>query len=110
MEQGKRTVYIRRKTETGRDRYNEPIIEWGAPTPIRAAIRPLRSVLDAQLYGQRVQRMLMLLYAGLEDITEGTCLCVDVAATDPPDYRVVSVAKWPGHRRLDVERIQDERD
>jgi len=109
IERDKGTVFIRRKTEAGSDAYNEPVAGWEAPEAIRATAQPLRSALDAHVYGLRAERMIAIFYDGPLRVREGDCLCVDAPPEGAPDYRAVSVARWGGYQRIDAERIGDGR-
>ncbi len=105
-ERDKRTLYIRPKVGSEPNAYQEPIPVYGEPVEIRAACQDAGSQVDIQLYGERVKRMLTIYYDGLEQVCEGDGLCIHVAATAPPDYRVVSVAGWD-HQVVQAEKIAD---
>ena len=107
IERDKRTLYLRRRrAET--DAYGEPVPAWGEPVTIRAACQPAAGALDAQIYGKRARGMYVLFFDGLEAVEAGDGLCIHVAATAHPDYRVVAVQGWD-HQRVDAELIPHER-
>ena len=105
-ERDKRTLYLRRR-DFGKDAYGEPFSRWAEPVAIRSACQPSGSTLDASVYGRRIKAMYVLFFDGLEDIREGDGLCIHVASTAHPDYRVVAVQGWD-HRRIDAELIPAE--
>jgi hypothetical protein len=82
---------------------------WGAGTVIRAVIQPLSGQIAANLYGERLTRMKLLLYDGVEVFTEGAGVCVEAAGTASCDYRIVSCEGWAGHQRAHIEWIPESR-
>jgi len=106
IERDKRTLYIRHRVEGEKDDYNEPVpgSKWGPPVTIRAACQPASGSLDAQIYGERAKTMCNIFFDGLEAVAAGDGLCIHVAPTALPDYRVVSVQGWD-HQRIDAEFI-----
>lgn len=82
---------------------------WGAGTTIRAVIQPAQSKLMAEIYGERIKRMKLMLYDGHVAIAEGTGVCVDVLGDQPCDYQVVSAGCWAGHQNITLEWIPEGR-
>lgn len=70
---------------------------WGAATAIRAAVYPAGERLDRRVYGERVERMRLMLYDGAVRLRPGmgVALCGDV-----PQYRIESVEAWSHQRAL----------
>jgi len=104
VERGKRTVYLRARGTSKANPYHEPTPVWGDPVAIRACVQPMSGGLEASAYGQRVADMRLMLYAGIAAIREADGVCVDVPGGAEPDYKVVSVQAWSGHRRIAIER------
>lgn len=104
MERDKRTLFLRARRTNIDNPYHEPVHAWGEPVAVRACVQPLSGGLEATLYGQRVTAMRAMLYDGVAAIREGDGVCVDVPGDTAPDYRVVSVQAWRGHRRVHIER------
>lgn len=102
-ERDRRDVYLRRRGEAALDAYGEPLARWGPPVLMRPIAQPAASVLDMQMYGERVKRMLRLYYDGDIKMREGDGLCIDVSRDQAPDYLVVSAMRWD-QWELDVER------
>ena len=68
---------------------------------LRVAIQPLDDQLSAQVYGERMEDMrLLLTNKPTTLLPKGTGVCVDVAADALPDYRVVSSKPWFTHTRV----------
>lgn len=78
---------------------------WQGPgLAVRAAVYPLSGQLAAQMYGDKLTQMRLMLYDGPETIRPGLGVCVDVPGTQSCDYRVVSVERW-GHQKVTLEWI-----
>ena len=63
-------------------------------TLIQANIYPATGKLQAELYGEKLNYMMNMLYDGPVPIKEGDGICVDVKATESPDYRVESIKRY----------------
>lgn len=86
---------------------NEDAFAWGESHDIRAAIYPAGRELDAQVYGERIGEMRLMLYEGAMALDVGMGVCVE--ATDGvPDYRIIRMEKW-AHTRATLERIPEGR-
>ena len=72
--------------------------KWVGGTPIMAVHQPLSSSIAAQVYGEKVQRMRLLLYDGSEPLVEGLGVCLYVEPDASCDYRIVSVEGWASKR------------
>lgn len=90
----KKPYYLKRKTviednEGGKyPGYEEQAIL------IQANIYPATGKLQAELYGEKLNYMMNMLYDGLIPIKEGDGICVEVQATEAPDYRVESIKRY----------------
>lgn len=60
--------------------------------------------MQAELYGLRLTNILNINYYGTLEITENDGLCIDVEANDEPDYKVISVKKYPKFRLIEAEK------
>lgn len=69
---------------------------------IEANIYPATGKLQAEIYGQRLNYILNMLYAGTEPIKEGDGVCV--YETDKVDYRVISIKNY-SHKLIELEKI-----
>lgn len=106
-ERDKRNVYLRRWAEPIEDKYGDKTRQWGPPVLVRAVVQPAKSLLDMQIYGERVKRMKRLYYDGDIKILEGDGLCIDVAGDQEPDYMVLSAMAWD-HVEVDAERQKEQ--
>lgn len=100
----KKTYYLKRKTliednEGGKyPGYLEKSIE------IQANIYPASGKLQAEIYGERLNYILNMLYEGSESINEGDGICVYVSNDNEPDYKVISIKRY-SHLFIELERI-----
>lgn len=103
-ERDKRTLTLRTPKEGS---LSEDVIEWGESRVIRAAIYPAGRELEAQVYGERISDMRLMLYEGAAKLEVGMGVCVDVT-DDVPDYRIIRIEQW-AHTRATLERIPEGR-
>lgn len=80
--------------------------DWGPTTEIKADIYPASGKLQAEIYGQRLNYMLNMLYDGSEELEEGDGICYTVAAISErkPDYKIISIKSY-GHKVIELEKI-----
>lgn len=103
LERDKRLVYLHR-AQPVTDAYGAVSLGW-APlgVELRAAVQPQASQLAALEYGQASGAMLLMLYDGPEPIALGDGVRVESKTT--PDYKVVGLKTWGGHRAMDLEAL-----
>ena len=73
-------------------------------TEIMANIWPASGKLQAEIYGQRLNYILNMLYDGAEELKEGDGICVYVPSTSDPDYKVISIKPY-SHKLIELEKI-----
>ena len=83
-ERDKRPVTIRQPVD------DEDQYRWMGSEVIRTVVQPANSQTLAAIYGERAQRMLLMLYAGPFQLEERQGVCVCVPPDAPCDYRIVS--------------------
>lgn len=71
---------------------------------INANISPASGKLQAEIYGERLNYILNMLYDGPETINEGDGICVYVPAHNEPDYKVISIKRY-SHLFIELEKI-----
>ena len=71
---------------------------------ISANIYPASGKLQAEIYGQRLNYILNMLYDGNEEIVEGDGICVFVGKDSDPDYKVISIKPY-SHKLIELEKI-----
>jgi hypothetical protein len=74
-------------------------------TAITADIQPASGKVQAEQYGARLGYILNMIYDGAVVISEGDGICVYIASTASPDYKVISVKKWSSHRQIELEKV-----
>lgn len=100
----KKIYYIKKKTviednEGGKySGYSDEAIE------INANISPASGKLQAEIYGERLNYILNMLYDGSETINEGDGICVYVSKDNEPDYKVISIKRY-SHLFIELEKI-----
>lgn len=79
---------------------------WKTPTEIKADIYPASGKLQAEIYGQRLNYMLNMLYDGSEELEEGDGICYSASAISnkQPDYKIISIKAY-GHKVIELEKI-----
>jgi len=99
----KKTYYLKKKTiiednEGGKyPGYSEPI-------EIKANISPASGKLQAEIYGERLNYILNMLYDGPLELVEGDGICVYVSRDSEPDYKVISIKRY-SHKAIELEKI-----
>lgn len=71
---------------------------------IQANISPASGKLQAEIYGERLNYILNMLYDGQVEINEGDGVCVYVTKESKPDYKVISIKRY-SHLVLELEKI-----
>lgn len=99
----KETYYLKKKiviedNEGGKyPGYSEPI-------EIKANISPASGKLQAEIYGERLNYILNMLYDESQTINEGDGICVYVSKDKEPDYKVISIKRY-SHLFIELEKI-----
>lgn len=88
----------RKNNEGAVTEYFEPAVE------DKAIIWPASGRMQAELYGLRLTNILNVNYYGALNIAENDCLCIDVGANEEPDYKVISVKKYPKFMLIEAEK------
>lgn len=74
-------------------------------TIIKANIQPAGGKIAAEIYGERLKYMLTMYCENNVDIKEADGICVNVEATEEPDYKVVAVKQYNTHKVVDLEKV-----
>ncbi len=75
---------------------------------IEGTIQPLSGRTAAQMYGEKLVEMRLLLTYPDVILDEGMGLCVEVEPTAPPDFKVVYVPEWDMHTAAHIQYIPPE--
>lgn len=87
----KKPVYLRKRNIV-KDNEANTISTFGDPITLVDAITWQASgTVQAQQYGEDLQYIRNMHYEGVEDISEGDCICVKVGPYSDPDYEVISI-------------------
>lgn len=100
----KKDYFIRPRTVSS-DGEGGKVITYGTAQPIQANIYPASGKVQAEMYGERLAYILNMLYDGAESIKENDGICVYVASTDKPDYRVISIKQYTNHKLMELEKL-----
>lgn len=71
---------------------------------IQANISPASGRLQAEIYGERLNYILNMLYDGAQAINEGDGVCVYSSKDNNPDYKVISIKRY-SHLFIELEKI-----
>lgn len=99
----KKTYYIKRKTAI-KDNEGGKYPGYSEPIEIQANIYPASGKLQAEIYGERLNYILNMLYDGPQTISEGDGICVYVSKESEPDYKVISIKRY-SHLFIELEKI-----
>lgn len=100
----KKTYYLKKKivvedNEGGKyPGYSEEPIE------IQANISPASGRLQAEVYGERLNYILNMLYDEDVEMVEGDGICVYVSKDSDPDYKIISIKRY-SHLVIELEKI-----
>ena len=61
--------------------------------------------IQAEIYGERLNYILNMLYDEDTEIVEGDGICVYVSKDNEPDYKVISIKRY-SHLVIELEKIQ----
>lgn len=100
----KKPYYLKRKiiiidNEGGKyPGYSEQAIK------INANIAPASGRLQVEMYGERLNYILNMLYDENETMVEGDGICVYVPKEGKPDYKIISIKRY-SHLVIELEKI-----
>jgi hypothetical protein len=100
----KKDYYIRQRTVSS-DGEGGKIVSYGTAKQIQANIYPASGKVQAEMYGERLAYILNMLYDGSESIRENDGICVNVAGTEKPDYKVISIKQYTSHKMIELEKL-----
>lgn len=71
---------------------------------IKANISPASGKLQAEIYGERLNYILNMLYDGLLGLVEGDGICVYASKDSEPDYKIISIKRY-SHMVIELEKV-----
>ena len=99
----KKTYYLKKKIVI-KDNEGGKYPGYSEPIEIQANIYPARGKLQAEIYGERLNYILNMLYDGSKTLNEGDGICVYVSKESEPDYKVISIKRY-SHLFIELEKI-----
>ena len=99
----KKIYYLKKKTVI-EDNEGGKYPGYSEAVEINANISPASGKLQAEIYGERLNYILNMLYDGRESINEGDGICVYVSKDSEPDYKVISIKRY-SHLFIELEKI-----
>ena len=99
----KKTYYLKRKTVI-EDNEGGKYPGYSEPIEIQANIYPASGKLQAEIYGERLNYILNMLYDGQENLNEGDGICVYSTKDSKPDYKIISIKTY-SHLFIELEKI-----
>lgn len=99
-----KTYYVKSKTITTDNEGGKYHSYSDTPKEIKANIWPAGGKLQAEIYGERLNYILNMLYDGDVVLNEGDGVCVYVDGNKPPDYSIISIKRY-SHQLIELEKI-----
>ena len=99
----KKIYYLKKKTVI-EDNEGGKYPGYSEAVEINANISPASGKLQAEIYGERLNYILNMLYDGRESINEGDGICVYVSKDNEPDFKVISIKRY-SHLFIELEKI-----
>ena len=100
----KKACWLKKKINTEDDEGNVYEDYSNEPIEIKANIYPASGRLQAEIYGERLNYILNMLYDGSKTLNEGDGICVYVSKESQPDYKVISIKRY-SHLFIELEKI-----
>lgn len=104
-----KTVYLKKYTAI-KDKYGYITKGWSAAEPVRMTIEPAGGAVNAQIYGESLNYMLVGKYQGQEikaDQSENFGVCVYVGKDSDPDYEIAAVQEYSTHKNITLKKRSD---
>lgn len=92
-----------RKFISKKDDERNTVLEYLDPIEDKAVIWPAGGKVQSEMYGLRLAYMLNMNYYGDLSVSENDAVCID---TDEPEYKVVSIKKYPKFKYIELEKIR----
>lgn len=98
----KKTYYLKKKTII-EDNEGGKYPGYSETTEIKANISPANGKLQAEIYGERLNYILNMVYDGPLELVEGDGICVYVSKDSEPDYKIISIKRY-SHLVIELEK------
>ena len=100
----KKSYYLKKKTVIEDDEAGKYQSYSNESVEVLANIYPASGKLQAEIYGERLNYILNMLYDGPETLNEGDGICVYASKDSNPDYRIISIKRY-SHLFIELEKI-----
>ncbi|MBD5834712.1 hypothetical protein [Lactobacillus delbrueckii] len=104
-----KTVYLKRYTAV-KDKYGYITKGWSAAEPVKMTIEPAGGAVNAQIYGESLNYMLVGKYQGQAikaAQSENIGACVYVGKDSEPDYEITAVQEYSTHKNITLKKRSD---
>lgn len=71
----------------------------------KVSVQPMSGSTNTQMYGEKVSKMKLLLAPPSIVFPETTGVCIDVSASEAPDYKIVAVKGYSTHLEMHLEML-----
>lgn len=99
-----KTYYLKKKTVIEDGEGGKYPSYSDTPIELKANIWPASGKLQAEIYGERLNYIMNMLYDGSEQLVEGDGICVFVDSNSKPDYKIISIKPY-SHKLIELEKI-----
>lgn len=100
----KKSYYLKKKTLVEDNEGGKYAGYLNESVEVLANIYPASGKLQAEIYGERLNYILNMLYDGTETLKEGDGICVYVSKDSKPDYKIISIKRY-SHLFIELEKI-----
>lgn len=102
----KKTYYLKKKTIVVDNEGGKYLGFADTAIEIKANVSPAGGKLQAEIYGERLNYILNMLYDGPIELKEGDGICITTYAINNliPDYKVISIKEY-SHKVIELEKI-----
>lgn len=104
-----KTVYLREHTVT-KDKYGYTTKGWTDAKPVKMTIEPAGGAVNAQIYGESLNYMLVGKYQGQAikaSQSENMGVCVNVSKDSEPDYEITAIQEYSTHKNITLKKRVD---
>lgn len=101
-----KTVYLRKYT-VSKDKYGYTVKSWSDAEPVKMTIEPAGGAVNAQIYGESLNYMLVGKYQGQAikaAQSENMGACVYVGKDSEPDYTITAVQEYSTHKNVTLKK------
>lgn len=100
----KKTYYLKKKIVIEDDEGGKYPGYSDYPLEIQCNISPASGKSQVEIYGERFNYILNMLYDGPIEMVEGDGICVYVPKESKPDYKIISIKRY-SHLVIELEKI-----